>query len=134
MLQESENPLGHASLGYIFANVRDVDRLIPFYRDTLGFDVVFHQPGVCLFINLPAVRYPQLAFYQAPPEQCNNTGWFVALNVPDLARTVALLRARGLTVGDIERVPNGRAVSITAPEGLRIEFHQPDESPCVSAA
>lgn len=127
MTNPDDRPLAQASFGYIFVNVRDLETLVLFYRDRLGFQVLFHEPNVCAFLHLKSSRYPQLAFYAAPDKRvAAKPDWFIAINVPQLEGVVAQLRAAGVTVGDIEQVPNGRAAMLQDPEGLQIELHEPE--------
>ncbi len=114
-----------ARIGYLFTTVRDVAATRAFYRDVLGFREVFYQENACVFLDLGGAT-PQLAFYagrdaDAPRER----DWFFAVDVPDLDAAVAALKAAGVTVSDIEAVPNGRAAWFLDPDGLKIEAHQP---------
>lgn len=127
MMNPDDGPLAQASFGYIFVNVRDLETLVPFYRDRLGFQVLFHEPNICAFLHLKSSRYPQLAFYAAPDKQiAAKPDWFIAINVPNLDTVVAQLQAAGVTVSPIGQVPNGRAAMLQDPEGLQIELHEPE--------
>jgi len=127
MTTPTDGPLAQGSFGYIFVNVRDLETLVPFYRDQLGFQVLFHEPNICAFLHLKSSCYPQLAFYAAPDKAIiPKTDWFIAINVTDLDTVVEQLRAAGVSVGAIEQVPNGRAAMIQDPEGLQIELHEPE--------
>jgi predicted enzyme related to lactoylglutathione lyase len=124
-MDKSLEPLAQGSFGYIFVNVRDLEALVPFYRDQLGFQVLFHEPNVCAFLHLKSSRYPQLAFYAAPDKAViPKTDWFIAINVTHLESVVEQLQAAGVTVSAITPVPNGRAATIQDPEGLQIELHE----------
>jgi catechol 2,3-dioxygenase-like lactoylglutathione lyase family enzyme len=118
--------LADAVMGYVFTTVRDVAVTRTFYRDVLGFRVVFYQEDACVFLDLGGAK-PQLAFYagraaDAPRER----DWFFAVDVADLDAVVAALKAAGVAVSDIETVPNGRAAWFLDPDGLKIEVHQPE--------
>jgi predicted enzyme related to lactoylglutathione lyase len=124
--QPQSGALAHASMGYLFTTVRDVAATMAFYRDVLGFRVVFYQEDACVFLDLGGVK-PQLAFYagrgaDAPAER----EWFFAVDVPDIDSAVAALTAAGVAVSAIETVPNGRAATFLDPDGLKIEVHQAD--------
>lgn len=115
-------------ISYIFIFVRDLESMLSFYRDTLGFELRFSEPGQCAFLDLQAGAGPQIALYTgretAPPRR--NADWFVVVDVDDLDTVAAKLRERrDLTTEGIFEVPYGRALQIVDPEGNVVQFHEP---------
>ena len=96
-----------------------------FYRDILGFDVVYMEEGNCSFLR-PGNAGPMIALYpgrESPDDR--RAHWFVVIDVENIEKSVEALRQRSVDVSPIEDVPNGRAARFLDPEGNRIEIHQP---------
>jgi len=112
-------------LSHVFLLARDLDRLVSFYRDTLGLPVVFEEPGACAFLDLGG---PRLALYPGrsgtPHPDDPPADWFLVLDVADVVATAEELRDRGVEVEPVRAVPFGRAADLVDPEGNRIELHQ----------
>lgn len=113
---------GHVS--HLFLTMADVDRMLAFYRDVLGFEVVYAEQGVCAFVRLAGSPTFQLAFYPGEAPADRNRDWFLVVDVPDIVQAVTSLRTAGVEVGDIEDVPFGRAAKLRDPEGNVVEVHQ----------
>lgn len=115
---------GHIS--YLFVLVDDLERMLSFYRDTLGFDVIHAVERHCAFLALPGTRAPQLALYAGrktlTPADSNH--WFMVIDVDDLDAVAARVVAKGVPTRGIFDVPYGRAIKIADPEGNVIQLHQ----------
>jgi predicted enzyme related to lactoylglutathione lyase len=123
MNQESR-PLAGGRFSHFFLMTRDHDVMVAFYRDTLGWQLHEHEAGAFAFLTLDGVE-PRLALYPGrQSESAIENHWFLLIDVPDLARTVTTLAARGVDVGEIFDVPFGRAATFSDPEGNVIEVHQ----------
>lgn len=119
--------LKDAPLSALFIYAHDLDRMVSFYRDTLGLEVYFELPGQCAFFRTAGGRRPSIALYagrKSGPE--GRSHWFVMFDVPDLEGTVAALQRAGVECCPIEPVPAGRMGQFADPEGNIIEVHQPD--------
>jgi methylmalonyl-CoA/ethylmalonyl-CoA epimerase len=85
--------LVHATVGQLLIPVRDLDRAVPFYRDTLGLPFLFAAPPQMAFFQCGTVRLlvgvPTTAQHQA-------RGGTVYFTVEDLAAAYATLTARGV--------------------------------------
>lgn len=108
------------SFEIISVPVADPQRAKAFYRDVLGFELVREAPMG------PGMVWIQLA----PPGQTVTIAlvtWFeqmkpgslqgVMLNSDDLDVDHALLRSRGLAIGEIHREPWGRYAQFSDPDG-----------------
>jgi methylmalonyl-CoA/ethylmalonyl-CoA epimerase len=111
--------LAQATVGQLLIPVEDLDRAIPFYRDTLGLRFLFAAP-------------PQMSFFQAGgvrllvgvPEagQPRQRGSMVHFQVPDLHAVFRTLEARGVTFGAAPHVVH----RTPATELWLAEFRDPD--------
>ncbi len=113
-------------LSYIFIQVRDLDRMLSFYCDILGFHMQYLEEGHCAFLNLPAAQSPQIALYagrKTPAMEDNH--WFIAVDVADLNAVAVRVRVKEVQTDGIFEVPYGRAVKIKDPEGNVIQIHEP---------
>lgn len=105
----------------VFYYVTDLDRAVDFYSRTLGLallsrDVVarFRIDGL-LFELVPA----------ADRSRCSGAGNArVTFEVSDLEKEVELLRRKGVSVGDIERVANGSLAEFADPDGNQLVLWQ----------
>ena len=118
-------PLDGGRIGYVFVTARDFGAMLTFYRDTLGLAVEHLEEQRCVFLRF-ANGGPRLAIYAGRADAGQTEPhWFLVVDVPDIERAVAALRARDVAVGGIEPVPHGRAAMFADPEGNRIEVHEP---------
>ncbi|MEW6524498.1 MAG: VOC family protein [Bacillota bacterium] len=121
--------LGQAWLSALFVHAFDLEKMVAFYRDTLGLEVYFEEPGQCTFFRTTGGG-PSLALYAGrEPGQVGCNHWFVMFDVPDLDATVSALQARGVGAGPIQAVPYGRMVLFSDPEGNIIEVREPVMTP-----
>ena len=112
-------PLG---IHHVSINVTDVVRSTRFYVDVLGGASRTDRPDFPFagaWIDLGA---QQLHLIDAPVP--NDAGQHFAIRVPDLASTVAALRAHGLDVSDPVAVGSGRQSFVHDPDGNLVELHE----------
>lgn len=116
-------------ISYLFIFVRDIERMLSFYRDFLGFNVTFLQEGHCAFLELPAAGTLQLALYSGrqTATRVDPNHWFVVIDVDDLDAVEARVQAQGIENSGTFDVPYGRALKITDPEGNFIQLHEPNK-------
>jgi predicted enzyme related to lactoylglutathione lyase len=107
----------------VFHYVEDIESAISFYSDVLGLrlasrDVVarFDIDGV-LFELVPAREKGKLK---------GEGNARLCLKVDDIGHAVKYLRMKGVSVGEIQKVENGRLASLEDPEGNEIYIWQYD--------
>jgi predicted enzyme related to lactoylglutathione lyase len=121
----SRGSLTDATLSYLFILVSDLAGMVRFYRDVLGLRLAYFAEGEFAFFQTGG-QGPQLALYPGRLAEVTETPhWFIVLDVPALEPVIELLRSQGVSVGEIEAVPYGRAVQFSDPEGNRFELHEP---------
>lgn len=112
-------------ISYIFLRVYDLECMVAFYRQTLGFRLLYEDTGVCGFLALPDATEPQIALYSGKetpgPE---NDSWFFVIDVDDLDVVAARFSAHRIDTAGIFDVPYGRALQFRDPEGNLIQLHQ----------
>ncbi|HSM03584.1 MAG TPA: VOC family protein [Longimicrobiales bacterium] len=99
MTAPEESPFGLDRVGQIAMPVRDVDRAIAFYRDTLGMRFLFRAPPGLAFFACGAVRL----MLDGPAAARAGQGSVLYYSVPDLHAAHAILSARGV---EFEREPH----------------------------
>ena len=78
-------------LNYVIEFVRDMDRAVKFYRDTMGLALTFQSPGWSEF----ATGETKLGLH--PASEKNPAGKVeIGFNVPDLKRFYEDMRAKGV--------------------------------------
>jgi methylmalonyl-CoA/ethylmalonyl-CoA epimerase len=82
---------GLGRIGQVAITVAEVDRAVPFYRDTLGMKFLFQFPGMGFF-DCDGVRL-LLSTSEKPGEQYSSIVYF---KVPDIQQAHAALAARGV--------------------------------------
>jgi methylmalonyl-CoA/ethylmalonyl-CoA epimerase len=100
-------PLELARVGQIAINVRDLQRAVAFYRDTLGMRFLFQAPGGLAFFDVGGVRLmlgvPEKAEFDHPAS-------ILYYMVPDISAAYETLASRGVTFIDephlIARMPD----------------------------
>jgi glyoxylase I family protein len=141
------------SFNHTAFTVSDLDEVIPFFRDLLGFELTSRAPrdprlirrmtaidGADLeiaYVVGPGHRI-ELIEYQAPadrevvvPRLCDSGAAHVALNVEGIEALVAASAAYGFTaVGEIIEVDAGpnqgsKAVYLRGPDGITVEYIEP---------
>jgi catechol 2,3-dioxygenase-like lactoylglutathione lyase family enzyme len=118
--------------------VHDVDAAIAFYRDRLGFTEVMHPAPSFAMLTLGDLRLVLSApgggpgGGQAMPDGSvpEPGGWNrFAIEVPDLAATVADLRARGVRFrNEIVHGVGGNQILAEDPSGNLVELFEPARS------
>ena len=118
--------LGLAHACYVVA---DLDRTLAFYGGALGFKTAFEfrrENGVRYGVYLKAGARNFLEFFQgdlAPRAEKQSYG-HICLEVNDVARTVADLRAKGIAATDPKLgTDQSWQAWIADPDGNRIELH-----------
>jgi catechol 2,3-dioxygenase-like lactoylglutathione lyase family enzyme len=124
--------MAEVSVRYI---VNDVDAAIEFYRDKLGFTVVMHPAAAFAMLQRAALRLVLSApgggpgGGQAMPDGSlpEPGGWNrFAIEVSDLAATVAELRAQGVRFrNDIITGVGGKQILAEDPSGNLVELFEP---------
>jgi catechol 2,3-dioxygenase-like lactoylglutathione lyase family enzyme len=138
------------SFNHTSLTVSDLDEVIPFFRDLLGFELTSRAPrgrrmiermtaieGAAIeiaYVNGPGHRI-ELIEYQGPPDRevvmprlCDAGAAHVALNVTGIEALVAASPAYGFTaVGEIIEVDAGpnrgtKAVYLRGPDGITVEY------------
>ncbi len=123
---------GFTGIGHVAIRARDLDRMLPFYTDTLGFAEMFrlHQDNgdlMLVYVRVTDTQY--LEFFPngvgdgpAPREAVGLN--HVCLTVDDLDRVVAQLTERGVPLARplITGRDGNRQAWIEDPEGNRIEL------------
>jgi catechol 2,3-dioxygenase-like lactoylglutathione lyase family enzyme len=112
-----------------------VDAAIPFYRDHLGFELLMHPAPPFAMLERGDLRLALSAPSAAPgggqalPDGTRPTpgGWNrFAIEVPDLAATVADLRARGVRFrNEIVHGVGGSQILAEDPSGNLVELFEP---------
>ena len=117
------------SLAHVCFVVADLDRTLAFYGDKLGFKIAFEfrrENGQRYGTYLKAGARNFLEFFQgdlAPRAEKQSYG-HICLEVDDVARTVAELRAKGIEVGDAKLgMDQSWQAWLMDPDGNRIELH-----------
>jgi catechol 2,3-dioxygenase-like lactoylglutathione lyase family enzyme len=116
-------PLAGASLSTVVIYVRDLARMLAFYRETLGLRVE-HETGS--YAELGGAGGAGVALHAGRGEGEPDRHWFIEFRVADVAATAEALRARGVAVGEVTARWWGKEASFSDPEGNRIELEQPD--------
>jgi methylmalonyl-CoA/ethylmalonyl-CoA epimerase len=86
------SPLG--PIGQIALTVRELDRAITFYRDTLGLPFLFQVPGLAFF-NCHGIRL-MLGRDEGPPRDPHGTTLY--FKTDNLPAAFGLLKERGVKV------------------------------------
>jgi methylmalonyl-CoA/ethylmalonyl-CoA epimerase len=94
-------------IGQIAINVRDLQRAVAFYRDTLGMRFLFQAPGGLAFFDVGGVR---LMLGVAEKPEFNHPTSILYYKVPDIGAAYETLTSRGVTFIDephlIARMPD----------------------------
>ncbi|MDQ3996552.1 MAG: VOC family protein [Gemmatimonadota bacterium] len=94
-------------IGQIAINVRDLQRAVAFYRDTLGMRFLFQAPGGLAFFDVGGVR---LMLGVAEKPEFSHPASVLYYNVPDIGAAYETLSGRGVTFLDephlIARMPD----------------------------
>lgn len=118
-------------IGHVAIRARDLDKVLAFYTDTLGFQEMFrinNDDGSLMLVYVRVTDQQFLEFFpngigETPPRE--NAGYnHLCLTVADIEATLADLEARGvpLTRGLQTGRDGNRQAWIADPEGNRIEL------------
>ena len=113
--------------------VRDVQRSIDFYTQTLGFNLDMQNPPAFGQVSIGGLKLvlsgPGASGSRAMPDgrQQEPGGWNrVILRVQDLAERIAHLKEAGLGFrNEMEAGPGGKQIQIEDPDGNPIELFEP---------
>jgi predicted enzyme related to lactoylglutathione lyase len=110
---------------FVFYPTSDYERAMTFYRDTLGLKIGKEMPGVYAEFEVGAVTLMVGKYGDTPKDGKQWGGATVALAVPDLAKSVAELKAKNVTI-TMETAEYGPCfmAMFSDPDGNQIMFHQ----------
>jgi len=80
-------------IGQIFVNVKDLDRAIAFYRDTLGMTYLFQAPPNMAFFDCGGIR---LMLGVADRPEVDHPASIIYYKVEDIERVYETFKARGV--------------------------------------
>ena len=80
-------------IGQIFVNVKDLDRAIEFYRDTLGMTFLFQAPPNMAFFDCGGIRI-MLGIADRP--DLDHPASIIYYKVDDIERVYEIFKARGV--------------------------------------
>jgi len=80
-------------IGKIFVNVKDLDRAITFYRDTLGMTFLFQAPPNMAFFDCGGIR---LMLGIADRPEINHIASIIYYKVDDIERVYEVFNAAGV--------------------------------------
>jgi methylmalonyl-CoA/ethylmalonyl-CoA epimerase len=84
-------------IGQIAINVRDLQRAVAFYRDTLGMRFLFQAPGGLAFFDVGGVR---LMLGVAEKPEFSHPASILYYKIPDIGAAYETLTRRGVTFID----------------------------------
>ena len=82
-----------SSIGQIFVNVKDLDRAIVFYRDTLGMKFLFQAPPNMAFFDCDGIR---LMLGIADRPELDHPASIIYYKVDDIEKVYEVFKARGV--------------------------------------
>ena len=88
-------PIGPSlsKIGQVFVNVKDLDRAIAFYRDTLGMKFLFQAPPGMAFFDCDGIR---LMLGVAERPELDHPASIIYYKVDDIERVYQTFKARGV--------------------------------------
>jgi predicted enzyme related to lactoylglutathione lyase len=109
---------------YVIVFTTDLGGTTRFYRDQLGLEVAQDTP-YWVDYRTGGARLGTMAVH--PGMACEIE---VSLHAPDLEKTVASLKARGVSfMGDIKEIPFGRVAHLRDPDGTLLSLYAPRQVP-----
>jgi methylmalonyl-CoA/ethylmalonyl-CoA epimerase len=100
-------PLEITQIGQIAINVRDLERAVAFYRDTLGMRFLFQAPGGLAFFDCGGIR---LMLGVAEKPEFAHPGSIIYYKIDDIIAAYDALKAHGVSFIDephlIAKMPN----------------------------
>ncbi|MCI4349224.1 MAG: VOC family protein [Thermoplasmata archaeon] len=116
-------PLRSSRIETILIFTRDFDRMLQFYRDTLGLTVGYSSPN---FAELSAGSGAGIALHRDGATGTSPDGdVMIEFLVEDLATTVGMLTANGVSTDPIRSESFGKISGFRDPEGHRIGLEEP---------
>lgn len=82
-----------SQIGQIFVNVKDLDRAIAFYRDTLGMTFLFQAPPNMAFFDCGGIR---LMLGPADRPEIDHIASVIYYKVDDIEKVYEIFKARGV--------------------------------------
>ena len=82
-----------SSIGQIFVNVKDLDRAIAFYRETLGMKFLFQAPPNMAFFDCDGIR---LMLGIADRPELDHPASIIYYKVDDIEKVYEVFKARGV--------------------------------------
>ena len=82
-----------SSIGQIFVNVKDLDRAIAFYRDTLGMKFLFQAPPNMAFFDCDGIR---LMLGIADRPELDHPASIIYYKVDDIEKVYEIFKTRGV--------------------------------------
>lgn len=108
----------------IYLYVADLDRSIAFYRDVLGIPLARH-PQDTDWAEATFASGVRFALHAARPENVKGSGSVnIDLEVDDVDDALDRMREAGVEVLEVEREFWGSTVTISDPDGYRIDLFQ----------
>ena len=115
------------SLHHTHLMASDIDATIGFWRDHFGAEVVFDGDFAGarnVFLRLGQGR---LHLYAQPPRHAGpGTVHHLGLETDELPEVVRRLKAAGVSVTDIRKVPEASYAMVQGPDNLLLELFQPN--------
>jgi glyoxylase I family protein len=138
-MQQSENQISESTQSLVVGcwgvryQVKDVQRAIAFYTETLGFHLDMKALPAFGQVSIPGLKLilsgPGASGSRPMPDgiQQESGGWNrVILQVQDLPARISALKKGGLRFrNDMESGPGGRQVQVEDPDGNPIELFEP---------
>jgi lactoylglutathione lyase len=129
------NPLGISQIAHWALKVRDLERSLAFYRDTLGFKEMMRinwpETGklMLVYLRVTDTQYVELfpdGAGDVAPDEDTTSMHHVCLQVDSISATAAHLRAIGVPMFRAEKLglDGNNQCWIKDPDGNRIEFMQ----------
>jgi methylmalonyl-CoA/ethylmalonyl-CoA epimerase len=87
--------IGIANIGQIAVRVKDLERAVAFYRDTLGLTFLFSAPPKLAFFDCGGVR---LMLSPAESPEFDHPGSVLYFRVPDIQAAFGRLEQQGVTL------------------------------------
>src|SRR5882757_259210 len=86
--------LANAKVAQVLIPIRDFEKGVAFYRDTLGLPFLFSAPPQMAFFNCGGVR---LLVGVPPPGQEAQRGSAIYFQIPDIHAVTASLKSKGVS-------------------------------------
>lgn len=115
------------SLHHVHIMASDIDVSIAFWRDFFGAEVVFDGDFAGARNVFLMVGQGRLHLYAQPPRHPGSaTVHHLGIETNELDDLVPRLRAAGISVTDLRRLPEASYAMARGPDGLLLELFQPN--------